>query len=243
VLEIGCLARYFNSYEHEVKFARENGFRFLQIWYDKGGLQHKDVEEQTNTIKQSNYPAIIHAVLDINGIEEHVPKLLRVLKALGHKELIIHPVCKSEPITEGTIYKLADLVRTALNIFSNEGITLYLENNSKLDPLFSTAREIEIMFDRNPYLEFLLDVAHIDNYKHLESMIAVRKPRILHIADRHLEVIHEHLPLGQGNIDYEYIFKNILQNYEGKVILEVAQSDEDIINSKHILERYTMSSK
>ena len=29
MIVIGCLARYFNSYEHEVTFARENGFQLL----------------------------------------------------------------------------------------------------------------------------------------------------------------------------------------------------------------------
>jgi sugar phosphate isomerase/epimerase len=241
VIEIGCLARYFNPYEREVQFAKENDFRFLQIWYDKNGLLLKDVEEQTNILKQFSYTAIIHAVLDLNEIGEHVPRLVKVLKTLNHSELIIHPVCKSERITDNTIYKLADKVKVAFDILANKGISLYLENNSKLDPIFTTTQEIEIMFEINPDLEFLLDVAHIDNYKHLKEMISIRKPKILHIADRHLEVIHEHLPLGQGNIDYEFIFKNILQNYEGKVILEVAQSDEDIIYSKKLIENYAMN--
>lgn len=240
VIEIGCLARYFNSFGHEVKFAKENGFKFLQIWYDKDGLLLKDVEEQTHIIKHFNYSAIIHAVLDINEIIEHVPILLKVLKQLDHRELIIHPICKSEQITDGTIYKLAVNVKAALDVFTNEGIKLYLENNSKLDPIFTTTQEIEIMFERNPDLEFLLDVAHIDNYNHLKEMISIRKPKILHIADRHLEAVHEHLPLGQGNIDYEYIFRNILQGYEGKVILEITQSDEDIIYSKNLIEKYIM---
>jgi len=129
MIEIGCLARYFNSYEHEVTFARENGFQLLQIWYDKYGIQNQDVKEQTNTIKQYNYPAIIHAVLDINMIEEHIPNLIKVLKTLEHKELIIHPVCKSEPITETTIYKLADIVKATLVVLANESITLIGEGS------------------------------------------------------------------------------------------------------------------
>ena len=240
MIEIGCLARYFNTYEKEVKFAKDNGFSFLQIWYDKNGMQQKAIEEQTQIMKQYNYPAIIHAVLDVNEIEEHVLRLVKALKALEHKELIIHPVCRSERISEGTIYKLAHKVKIALEILNNEDITLYLENNSKLDPIFTTAKEIEIMFEKNPTLEFLLDVAHIDSYEHLKEMISIRQPKILHIADRHLEVVHEHLPLGQGNIDYDYIFRNILHDYHGKVILEVTQSDEDIINSRQLIQRYSM---
>lgn len=38
MVEIGCLARFFNRYENEVKFAKENGFDFMQLWYDNRGL-------------------------------------------------------------------------------------------------------------------------------------------------------------------------------------------------------------
>lgn len=63
-------------------------------------------------------------------------------------------------------------------------------------------------------------------------------PKILHVADRHFEVIHEHLPIGQGNIDYKYIFTNILNEFDGKIILEIIQSSKDIIASKAKIEEY-----
>lgn len=167
-----------------------------------------------------------------------MPKLIEIIKHLGHNELIIHPICESEEITPKTIYKLSDKVKFALERLDKENITLYLENNSRLDPIFNETNEIEIMFQQNPKLEFLLDVAHIDNYEHLKNMIKIKKPKILHIADRHLEVVHEHLPIGQGNIDYKYIFTNILKEFDGKIILEIVQSSNDIINSKVKIEEY-----
>ena len=94
------------------------------------------------------------------------------------------------------------------------------------------------MFSINPNLQFLIDVAHIDNYEHLKSMLKIRMPKILHIADRHLEQIHEHLPIGQGNIDYKYIFTNILNGFDGKIVLEIIQSSNDMINSKAKIEEY-----
>ncbi|MGH4137120.1 sugar phosphate isomerase/epimerase family protein [Clostridium sp.] len=237
-MQIGCLARYFNSYKEEVEFAQNGDFQFMQIWYDSNGISLKKDLKPIETIKKYDFPTIIHAVLDINEFEEHVPKLIEILKYLGHHELIIHPVCKSEEITPQTIYKLSDKVRFALSELSKENITLYLENNSRLDPIFNQPNELEIMFKQNPALHFLLDIAHIDSYQHLKSMIAIKMPRILHIADRHLEVIHEHLPIGQGNIDYKYIFANVLKNFHGKMILEIVQSSSDIISSKAIIEEY-----
>ena len=234
----GFAARQFRPYEQEVEFARMNGFEFLQIWYDKNGIFSRGADEQVEIIKQCGYPAIIHALLDINEIEEHVPKLINMLQFLEHTEVIIHPVCKSEKIETDTIFKLANKISGAMQKLYSEGITLYLENNSKLDPIYTTAREVEIMYKENPALEFLLDVAHIDDYKHLQEMIQVRMPKILHAADRHLEVIHEHLPIGQGNIDFEYVFRNILHEFAGRIVLEISYTDKEILDSKARLEQY-----
>ena len=234
-MEIGCLARNFNSYRDEVEFAKNNGFKLLQIWYDSKGISLTKDEDPVATIKANEFPAIIHAVLDINEFEEHVPKLLAILKELQHKEVIIHPLCSSEKITYKTIFKLSDKVKYALSIFKENGITLYLENNSRRSPIFNSANEIEIIFKRNPELELVLDLAHISDYQQVNQIIQIKTPKLLHIADKHLEVIHEHLPLGDGNIDFKYIFKNILPNFKGRAILEIVQSSEDIITSRDIL--------
>ncbi|MGH4123859.1 MAG: sugar phosphate isomerase/epimerase family protein [Clostridium sp.] len=238
MMQIGCLARYFNFYKEEVEFAQNNNFEFMQIWYDSNGIALKKDLNPIEIIKEYDFPTIIHAVLDINEFEEHVPKLIEILKYLGHHELIIHPICKSEEITTQTIYKLSDKVSFALGELSKENITLYLENNSRLDPIFNQPYELEIMFGQNPNLQFLLDIAHIDSYDHLKSMITIKMPKILHVADRHLEVIHEHLPIGQGNIDFKHIFANILQDFHGKIILEIVQGSSDIISSKTRIEQY-----
>ena len=92
--QLGCLARFFNRYKDEFKFAKENNFDFMQLWYDNRGLcLHEDDKDFINTINKYNFPTIIHAVLNINEFEEHIPKLLDILNKLNHKELIIHPIC------------------------------------------------------------------------------------------------------------------------------------------------------
>jgi sugar phosphate isomerase/epimerase len=234
MVKIGCLARYFNRYADEVDFAKLHGLDLMQIWYDCNGIAlNMDPLPKEAIIKDLGFPTIIHAVLDINEFEEHVPKIIDILVTLEHKELIIHPVCKSEEINEATIHKLSKQVSFALDKLSTKGITLYLENNSRLDPMFNTPVEIEIIFKDNPGLELILDVAHIDSYEHLKRIVAVKMPKLLHIADKHFDVIHEHLPVGQGEIDYEYVFNNDLREFEGKIILEVIQSDEAIISSRN----------
>lgn len=233
MIEFGCLARFFNKYSDEVKFAQDNGFNFMQLWYDKDGLSLKMDNEPLEEIKKHNFPTIIHAVLDINEIQPHITKLIKILNYLGHKELIIHPICNSEGITNKTIYKLSEEVRKANFLLSKEGIKLHLENNSRLDPIFCEASEIEILFNENPEVEFLLDIAHVDDYAHLEKMIHIKQPKILHVADRNLDVTHEHLAIGKGNIDYKYIFSKVLTDFKGKIIFEIVQDEKDIVNSRN----------
>lgn len=236
MIKMGCYARFNNPYEEEVDFAEKNNFQLMQVWYDKDGIRnHESEENRLEKIIRYGFPTIIHALLDINEIEQHTLNLVKILNLLNHKELIIHPICRSEAIGENTIYKLSNIIQKTLKILADEGITLYLENNSKLDPIFSTSKEIEILFANNPKLEFLVDIAHIDSYEHLKEIVSIKTPKILHIADKHFNIIHEHLPIGHGEIDFKYIFDKVLCNYEGKIILEVGVENPEIIKSKDII--------
>ena len=235
-VKIGCLARFFNPYSEEVDFAKKNNFDFMQLWYDHRGLVlHPDDGDFIETINAHNFPTIIHAVLNINEFVTHIPKLFEILKQLKQTELIVHPVCKNEGIDERTIDRLDESIKFALDYLMPHGITLYLENNSKLDPIFTDSWEIEKIFKQNDHLEFICDLAHIDHLEHLKEMVGFKIPQILHIADRRLHVVHEHLPIGQGDIDFEYIFKQILPDFEGKIILEIIKEDADIVKSKNII--------
>ena len=236
MVEIGCLANFNFTYKSEIEFANNNNFKLVQIWYDKNGILLSKDHDPIKSISDSRFPAIIHAVLDINEFDEHIPRILENLKLLGHRELIIHPVCKSENYTESTIQKLSQKVEFAYVKLSKAGISLYIENNSKLDPLLNTPEEVDFLFQENPGVKFILDVAHIQDYDHLNAMVKSKFPEMLHVADKHFNIIHEHLPIGEGEIDFKYIFSNSLKEFRGKIILEIIQSKDDIIRSREKLE-------
>jgi sugar phosphate isomerase/epimerase len=231
-MQYGCLARYFNVYSNEVDFARRNGFDFVQLWYDNKGLMLKPVAEILPEIKRANFPAIVHAVLAVDEIVDHLPCLVGILRELGHKQIIIHPVCAKSLLVINPLEQLTDAIAVAVQTFAALDVTLFVENNSRLDPIFHDSEELEYLFAKNPAAKFLLDIAHIDDYEHLGKLVTVRKPEMLHIADRNLANIHEHLPLGQGNIDFERIFRTELADFDGKVVFEVIASDEAIIAAK-----------
>ena len=239
MIEYGCLAHFKYPYTERVAFAKENGFSFLQVWYDRNGISlfEKD-RDPVEVIRSADFPSIIHAVLDIDEYRNHIPLLVEIMKRLNHKEIIIHPVCESEPITGKTIIRLIDEIRYAHDSFRESGITLHVENNSRLDPILNSSEDVKMLFDSLPNAEFLLDLAHIDDYDHLRRLVEVKYPKIIHVADRHLEKIHEHLPIGEGDIDFEMIFRDILPDFAGRIILEITQDNAKLVDSRKRITEY-----
>jgi sugar phosphate isomerase/epimerase len=218
-----------HSWSDEVIFAKKNDFNFLQLYCD-GSTELSSLREQKEQIKNASFPLVIHAALDITEIKQYLGELIAALKYLELSELIIHPSNENGLVIDD----LSREISIACEVLKKERIGLYLENNSRKHPIFHSPKEVELIFGENKNLRFLLDLAHIDDYNHLLKMVKIKKPEILHIADRHLEVIHEHLPVGDGNIDFGKVFKEIIPSYNGRIIFEI-RSDEGLIHSKKII--------
>ena len=84
MIEIGCLANFNYPYKSEIDFAIENNFKLVQIWYDKNGISLLKDQDPIDIIRAIKFPAIIHAVLDINDFDAHIPRILKILVELGH---------------------------------------------------------------------------------------------------------------------------------------------------------------
>lgn len=238
MIEYGRSIRWYNNYRDEVEFSEYNKFDFMQIWFVKGELAlDKVLSPKEQYVLNSKFPVIIHALYDIDDYDKYNDELIRILKYLNHKEVIIHPVCESIPINSETIYTLAENIYKTNQLLKGSNIKLYIENNSVIDRINYTPEDLKIVFDRNPDVELLLDIAHIDDYSHLQKILEVKFPKCLHIADKRFSVEHEHLPIGQGELDFKLIFQNYLKGYDGKIIFEVVDTDEEIIKSKNIIER------
>lgn len=236
MINYGRSVRWYNDYKEECEFSKNNGFEFMQIWYVKGEIALENVPSpKERYVRECGFPVIIHALYSLEDFGTYDEDLIRILKYLGHSEVIIHPICKEEERNNETIFVLSDLVGKTNEALKSEGIKLYIENNSRLDKLNYTAEDINIMFKENPDVGFLLDIAHIDSYKHLENMIEAKFPQCVHISDKHFNVTHEHLPIGEGELDFDTIFNKYLQGYSGRIIFEVDGSDSEIINSLKVI--------
>ena len=233
MIEYGRSARWYNNYAAEIEFCKRHGFSFMQIWYKDGALQFDRLTDPAKTIKEAGFPIIIHALFDLEDYEKHGQDLLRVLTFLSHKEVIIHPICHTSPITPDTNGRLAELNQKLTETFFKEGITVYIENNSRLDPVNHTPPEVAAVLENSPKTELCLDLAHINDYAHLRELVGVKFPTCLHVADKHFGAVHEHSPVGQGDLDFRYIFSEYLKGFDGKMIFEVvSDNDDDIVDSK-----------
>lgn len=238
MISFGRSIRWFNDYKEEINFSKENNFDFMQIWFVKGDLVIDKLESpKEKSILEAGYPVVIHAVYDIEDYELYTDELIRVLKYLGHSEVIIHPVCESMPIDENTINLMADKIHKTNEKLKEHDIKLYIENNSIIDVVNYKPEDLGVIFSKNPDVELLLDIAHIDNYDHLEEIIKIKYPTCLHIADKRFQIEHEHLPLGEGELDFNFIFEKHLKDFKGKIIFEVVSEDEKIIKSKAIIHK------
>lgn len=241
MIEYGRSIRWFNDYKEEVDFSKSNEFDFMQVWFMDGELMlDKAVSPKEECILSSGFPMIIHVFYDINDYDKYNGELLRILKYLNHKEVIIHPVCNAIPENPENIYMLSDKIYETNQLLKAGGVKLYVEHNAA-GKIFYTADDLKILFDRNPDAELLLDTAHIDDYDHLQRILEIKFPKCLHISDKHFSVGHEHLAVGQGDLDFEMIFKNYLKGYDGKIIFEIVGSDEEIIQSKNMIREILQS--
>jgi sugar phosphate isomerase/epimerase len=203
-IEFGRSLRWYNDYAREIDFCEQNAFSFMQIWYKKGKLLIDNVEEPAEVfLKKYSFPLIIHAVFEIDEYALYGDRLIKILKYFGHDEVIIHPVFSSKVTTDETIYELAENIKRLNVKLKDNGIKLFVENNSSLEKVLHTTEDLRIFFRGNSGVELLLDLAHIGDYEHLCDIIEVKYPGMLHVSDRRFSVAHEHLPIGMGDIDFE----------------------------------------
>ena len=234
----GISLSFKENYLDEIDYVRSLGFEFFQIWFINGTINVETLQEpKEEAIKDAKFPIILHVLFDLPDFEKYSKKLLYLIDYFEHKEVIIHPVCKTEQITKNTIFQLERKIGIIYKELKIRNVKLYVENNSVIDGFFNTVSDLRIIFDKYQDIGLLLDIAHINNYDHLKEIVQMRFPECIHITDKHFGISHEHLPLGEGELDFNMIFGNILKGYDGRIILEIIHSKNAIEKSNKILEK------
>lgn len=226
-------------FQDEIDFSYINNFDIIQVWYKQGKIDSTYELDTINALKKSKIKSIIHAAVDINDFKEYEDDLIDKLIALNHKELILHPMIKTKEVNKETVKELEDNVLNLLNKLDKLNITVYIENNHKDMQCFYTLNQWKNFFKKAPKnTEFLLDVVHVlycDDYEYMKKLVSIKRPKAIHIADTIKGRIgnrHLHIPIGKGIIDFEKIFNEIIPNYDDLIILEIKNTDKNILESR-----------
>ena len=229
-------------FRYESEFAIENKYDFIQIWYKDGNINSLYEKDIVESIKNANIKVIFHALMDVGDFKLYGDDLIDKLKYLGHKELIIHPVLKSKPVNKRNSQLLADNLIAFCNELNELGITVYVENNHDHMQVFYTLEQWKYFFSKAPSnVELLIDIVHIlfcNDYDLLREMIKIKYPKALHVADTIKGMIgpkHLHLPIGDGIVDFNLIFNDILKDFDGIIVIEINNTDKKMIESKNRL--------
>ncbi len=231
-------------FKDEIDFSIESKFDIIQVWYKCGKIDALYEKDAINCLKTSSINSIIHAAFDISDFDDYEDDLINKLIELNHKELILHPMIKSKEVNKETTKELEDKVLNLLNRLDKLGIVVYVENNHKHMKSFYTLTQWKNFFKKAPKnTEFLLDIVHVlyaDDYEFLKKLVDIKRPKALHVADTIKGKVgkkHLHLPIGKGIIDFNKIFTEIIPNYSDLIILEIKNTDKNILESREALKK------
>mgnify|MGYP003305262026 CR=1 FL=1 len=229
-------------FKDEIEFSFESNFDIIQVWYKCGKIDAMYEEDAISFLKNASIKSIIHAAFDINDFNDYEDDLINKLIELNHKELILHPMIKSKEVNKETTKELEEKVLNLLNKLDKLGIIVYVENNHKHMKCFYTLSQWKNFFKQAPKnTEFLLDIVHVlyaDDYEYLKKLVSIKRPKALHIADTIKGKVgkkHLHLPIGKGIIDFDKVFNEIIPDYNDLIILEIKNTDKNILDSREKL--------
>ena len=233
-------------FKDEIEFSKKNNFDLIQLWYTKGKISMVYEDDSVKAIIDSKYCTILHGLFDVDDFEQYSNDFINTLIKLKHKEVILHPVIKSCEVTNDSKNRLYSNVLKLCNELDKYNITVYVENNHSNMKVFYELNEWKMFFDKAPKnVEFLLDVVHVmfcDDYEYMRKLVKIKYPKCLHVADTKKGMCgkkHVHLPIGHGIIDFNIVFNDILKDFDGIIILEIKNTDENIVESKKMIQEYT----
>ncbi|MFO7992078.1 MAG: sugar phosphate isomerase/epimerase family protein [Thermoplasmata archaeon] len=165
---------------------------------------------------------------------DEITKCFEMANMLDVEKVTVHPGVKSpigrycKETKEFAIESLID-IKIAADEF---GLTAPLENMPDLwATTCITPEDVSEHLDRTG-MPFCLDVGHANTAGRLDDFLSF-KPVNIHLNDNVGEK-DLHLPLGEGEIDFEYVMKR-LSGYNGNIVIE-GRSMDGLIKSKKYLE-------
>lgn len=222
--DAGDLAAY-------VEFAEENslGFEYNDFFAPDMLDDREELNKRIALYKSLGRPSgrdTMHgAFFDIvpfswdNGIRRHSVYRMRqsveIASELGCRAVVFHTglvpgLVGSDKYRGNWLKSMGETVRQLLN--ESEGVEIYMEN--MFDETPDELRDLAIELQDEKRFGLCLDVAHVMLTKcGPQRWFQELAPYIrhFHLNDNHLER-DEHLPMGEGSIDWKYLFRLIEEN-------------------------------
>ncbi|WP_114579287.1 sugar phosphate isomerase/epimerase [Saliphagus sp. LR7] len=248
---VGFVVSHQHSVTEAIPFAGTEGFDHVEIKMH-GGANRKRLErsedELTGLLEAADLSLLVHLPyqLDIGSPHEHVQAgsvreleaCLERAAALGGSKAVVHAESRAW-LGDDLAANVLDSIDHLQGYAADLGVELCAEN-----PLRGTIPigDFDDLFEATA-ASMTLDTGHarcdgLDSTE-IAAFVAEHGERISHV---HLNDTHgesdDHLPFGDGTIDFAAIFEAFGDDWDGTVSLEVKTSEfEDIARSRQRLER------
>jgi sugar phosphate isomerase/epimerase len=179
--------------------------------------------------------------------EEHLLEYIRLTKDIGAEYCVIHCGYHFSQFHETVMENLFETFRAGVALAEELDIPLVIENMNAVHPdseivyLGVTIYEIRRVFDAVPseYLGLALDIGHANLLPGgVDPWIEAFPEKIyhLHLSDND-GVLDQHLPIGDGNIDFQGVFKKLDSiDFNGTGTFEVGTNENRVTSLKRIQE-------
>lgn len=249
----------------EIAFAGAHGFQAIQFGGRETGLDEAGLgasfSKVAERLKETNITAVMEIVVRLSkdGVTELGLSPMEVLQAnlpaiteLPCQSVHWHLVHTESMTTQELVAMESTLIpqfEQGVKLAAAHGFRFGFEHNEiHLHSFFNEPERCHYMLDAVPGLHFVWDfnhtpLEHLEQYKSL-----IPRMSMLHISDTPLPETNHHLPLGQGNINFDEYFHALhVGGFSGAAILEIGglpksggygrDSDSALIASLSRLER------
>ncbi len=244
-MEIGTFARN----NDQIKDALKHDPDFIDLRMD---LAHSiTFSDATEDLEDAGVPCTLHLPSHPNwkpmDLSQEIVPYIDIAADIGAELVTIHSTLSTLMYTDEDIDTFLDAVHLAVDAAENAGVPIAVETLG----LYYT--ELTLLFDSQPSMQLCLDIGHgqimahrnrslghVDSFfdriamvnvhdnhgeKMIEEVLEQRKKRRLS-REEIRELAHkydEHLPIGEGDIDFQSIFQQLKQrNYDGRFLMMCA---------------------
>lgn len=257
-LGFSSLAFYEDPLESALSWGENNNFKLLEIVAENNHVIDEDSLSKVKDLLTSySFEYTVHSPfsdINISSLNKSIRKesirqvkySIFAINQIGGKVLTFHPGRHSAATSkskENTKKILFDSLKEISDYNKDYGVTIALENmpDTFITTMKVSQEVLEVLENKQlSEIKHTMDVGHLEtnNVDIGEYIHDLRKFLIhIHLHDNFGE-FDNHLPLGEGNINFPKIFKALKDiNYTGRIILEMTKT-EDIINSrKYLIEK------